>query len=149
MSIVEVRCPNCGSLSSLINEKTREYRCGHCGASFFLINPTKKEIVKEIHTPNCPLCGRPIKIGEGFLCMECGKENLCSNCAWEIDERFVCKECARAQGIEVARAKPQVGTPIAVASQQQGAPVCPTCGGPLTYVQQYQRWYCYKDQKYV
>jgi len=26
---------------------------------------------------------------------------------------------------------------------------CPTCGGPLTYIQQYQRWYCYKDKKYV
>jgi sporulation protein YlmC with PRC-barrel domain len=32
---------------------------------------------------------------------------------------------------------------------QQAAPVCPTCGGPLTYIQQYQRWYCYKDKKYA
>lgn len=45
--------------------------------------------------------------------------------------------------------KPQAATPVAVVSQQQGAPVCPTCGGPLTYIQQYQKWYCYKDQKYV
>ena len=29
------------------------------------------------------------------------------------------------------------------------APTCPTCGAPLTYIQQYQRWYCYRDQKYV
>lgn len=28
-------------------------------------------------------------------------------------------------------------------------PVCPTCKGPLSYIQQYQRWYCYKEQKYV
>lgn len=27
--------------------------------------------------------------------------------------------------------------------------VCPTCKGPLSYIQQYQRWYCYKCQKYV
>jgi sporulation protein YlmC with PRC-barrel domain len=27
--------------------------------------------------------------------------------------------------------------------------ICPTCGGPLTYIPQYQRWYCYKDGKYV
>jgi sporulation protein YlmC with PRC-barrel domain len=33
--------------------------------------------------------------------------------------------------------------------QQAQAPICPTCGGPLTYIQQYQRWYCYKDKKYV
>jgi hypothetical protein len=25
---------------------------------------------------------------------------------------------------------------------------CPTCGGPLTYIQQYNRWYCYTDKKY-
>lgn len=33
-----------------------------------------------------------------------------------------------------------------VQSQQ---PVCPTCKRPLSYIQQYQRWYCYKEQKYV
>lgn len=32
---------------------------------------------------------------------------------------------------------------------QTQAPICPTCGGPLTYIPQYQRWYCYKDKKYV
>ncbi len=33
--------------------------------------------------------------------------------------------------------------------QNPQTPICPTCGGPLTYVAQYQRWYCYKEQKYV
>jgi sporulation protein YlmC with PRC-barrel domain len=42
-----------------------------------------------------------------------------------------------------------MGQPMGVQSQQSQTPVCPTCGGPLTYVQQYQRWYCYKDKKYV
>jgi hypothetical protein len=28
-------------------------------------------------------------------------------------------------------------------------PPCPICRGPLTYIEQYQRWYCYRDQKYV
>jgi len=26
---------------------------------------------------------------------------------------------------------------------------CPDCGGPLTWIEQYQRWYCYKCSKYV
>lgn len=39
--------------------------------------------------------------------------------------------------------------PMTQQPQQAQAPVCPTCGGPLTYIQQYQRWYCYKDKKYV
>jgi len=29
------------------------------------------------------------------------------------------------------------------------APMCPSCVNPLTYIPQYQRWYCYKEQKYV
>jgi MFS family permease len=29
------------------------------------------------------------------------------------------------------------------------AMTCPSCGGPLRYIQQYQRWYCDKEQKYV
>ena len=28
-------------------------------------------------------------------------------------------------------------------------PTCPNCGGPLAYIQQYQRWYCYRDKKYA
>jgi sporulation protein YlmC with PRC-barrel domain len=43
--------------------------------------------------------------------------------------------------------KPPTGQPL---SAQTGQPTtCPTCGGPLTYIEQYQRWYCYKDKKYV
>lgn len=29
------------------------------------------------------------------------------------------------------------------------APLCPTCNGPLTWIQQYQRWYCYRCKKYA
>jgi sporulation protein YlmC with PRC-barrel domain len=48
--------------------------------------------------------------------------------------------------------KPPAAQPQALAAQptaQAQPPRCPTCGGPLTYIQQYQRWYCYKDKKYV
>ena len=38
-------------------------------------------------------------------------------------------------------------TPAQAAQPTQ--PTCPTCKGPLSYIQQYQRWYCYKCQKYV
>ena len=29
------------------------------------------------------------------------------------------------------------------------APTCPYCGRPLSWIAQYQRWYCYQDQRYV
>lgn len=35
------------------------------------------------------------------------------------------------------------------AQQQSTQPLCPTCNRPLTWIPQYQRWYCYNDQKYV
>ncbi|MGQ9468904.1 MAG: PRC-barrel domain-containing protein [Nitrososphaerales archaeon] len=28
-------------------------------------------------------------------------------------------------------------------------PLCPTCGKTLTYIEQYKRWYCYNEKKYV
>ena len=40
-------------------------------------------------------------------------------------------------------------TPSQVVGPQQAVQTCPTCKGPLSYVQQYQRWYCDKEQKYA
>lgn len=42
--------------------------------------------------------------------------------------------------------KPTTKTAVPSEQAQQ---ICPTCKGPLSYIQQYQRWYCYKCQKYV
>jgi hypothetical protein len=41
------------------------------------------------------------------------------------------------------------GGPAAPPPPPGAAVTCPTCGGPLRYIQQYQRWYCDKEQKYV
>ena len=34
-------------------------------------------------------------------------------------------------------------------TQSATAPLCPTCGKQLTWIPQYQRWYCYNDKKYA
>lgn len=44
---------------------------------------------------------------------------------------------------------PVVQTAQPVQQAQQTQPVCPTCKNPLSYIQQYQRWYCYNCKKYV
>lgn len=49
---------------------------------------------------------------------------------------------------QVFGAQPMGPQPTAQPQQAQ-QPVCPTCRGPLSYIQQYQRWYCYKCQKYA
>ena len=55
---------------------------------------------------------------------------------------------------EVNRRNQMTGSaPQSVPSQVVAAAgalsVCPTCGGPLRYIQQYQRWYCDREQRYV
>jgi len=40
-------------------------------------------------------------------------------------------------------------TQVAAQAEQKAQQTCPTCKGPLSFIQQYQRWYCYKCQKYV
>ena len=50
------------------------------------------------------------------------------------------------------QAQPQQTYQAAATPQQQQQstqPTCPTCGRPLTWIPQYQRWYCYNDKKYV
>jgi hypothetical protein len=39
-------------------------------------------------------------------------------------------------------------TPQPVAAQIPTS-VCPSCGSPLRYIQQYQKWYCDREGKYV
>jgi hypothetical protein len=41
-----------------------------------------------------------------------------------------------------------VPSPSPPSPQSTAAPMCPTCGQPLTFVQQYGRWYCYNCKKY-
>jgi len=51
--------------------------------------------------------------------------------------------------IEEMKKTMSVATTPPVATQAVGtSPTCPTCGTPLTYVQQYQRWYCPTCREY-
>jgi len=69
------------------------------------------------------------------------------------DKEFAWEEIQAAGDFIILKpqsAQPQIFGPQPTAQPQQAqTPTCPTCGGPLTYIQQYQRWYCYKDKKYV
>ncbi len=42
-----------------------------------------------------------------------------------------------------------VAQPVAAQQVQQRQPLCNHCGKPLTWIPQYQRWYCYHDKKYA
>jgi sporulation protein YlmC with PRC-barrel domain len=67
------------------------------------------------------------------LCVE-GKKGDSRNVSWAE---------VQAVGDFVVLKAPQVQQPRSTVQ------TCPTCGGPLRYVPQYQRWWCDKDKKYV
>jgi sporulation protein YlmC with PRC-barrel domain len=48
-----------------------------------------------------------------------------------------------------AQAQPSSAQPMAQTPQETQPQVCPKCGRPLTYIPQYQQWYCYNDKKYL
>ena len=49
----------------------------------------------------------------------------------------------------VLKFKRAIQTPAPPPPPGMAAQICPTCGSPLRYIQQYQKWYCDKEQKYV
>jgi sporulation protein YlmC with PRC-barrel domain len=62
----------------------------------------------------------------------------------------VLKPLAQVANQTVQTAQPVVQPAVQTAQPvQQTKPLCPTCNQPLTYIQQYQRWYCYNEKKYV
>lgn len=74
------------------------------------------------------------------LCVEC-KDGSTKEVPWEEVQSvgdFVLLKPRPAQVVE-----PQPS------QQQAQASVCPTCKGRLTWIPQYQRWYCYKCKKYA
>ncbi len=81
---------------------------------------------------NCPNCGRPVKAEEGYMCMECGREDVCSSCVKRVGDKFICNQCLKKDWLIVGP------------SEQ-----CPNCRGPSSYIQQYSRWYCHKCNQHV
>jgi sporulation protein YlmC with PRC-barrel domain len=68
------------------------------------------------------------------------KDGEIQNIAWE--------DVQAASDFIILRPVPQTANQ-SVAQQQTTQPLCPTCNQPLTWIPQYQRWYCYNDKKYV
>jgi tetratricopeptide (TPR) repeat protein len=59
------------------------------------------------------------------------------------------KEYKESYENELAILKNNLSEARSKGSQQLQQPLCPSCREPLSYIQQYQRWYCYKCQKYT
>jgi sporulation protein YlmC with PRC-barrel domain len=65
---------------------------------------------------------------------------------WEdiqaVDEFVILK--AKSSEAQISVDQPEMRQPAQAESH-----LCPTCWEPLTFIPKYNRWYCYKDRKYV
>ena len=75
------------------------------------------------------------------------------NVNWEEVQAAADFIILKPQTVQQSTYQPQQQQPVQTvtqpAQQQSTQPLCPTCSRPLTWIPQYQRWYCYNDKKYV
>jgi len=93
MSVVEMRCPRCGSVCSQKGDKPNEYSCTHCGATFRFVDTSQRYVTTDVLIRNCAFCGKPLETGKGFRCTRCGREYFCDSCVDEIYGKYVCVDC--------------------------------------------------------
>lgn len=111
--------------------------------------PAPKPAVAKVLNP-CPTCGREltfIKTYNRYYCYNCRKYTP------EVAKVAVLKPAAPATA---AKPAPAAARPTALAAPARAAAaarpeakLCPTCGGNLTYIRQYDKWYCYNCKKYT
>jgi sporulation protein YlmC with PRC-barrel domain len=71
------------------------------------------------------------------------------NIAWEDVQAAADFILLKPQTVQQTAYQQPVQTATQPVQQQTTQPLCPTCSRPLTWIPQYQRWYCYNDKKYV
>jgi predicted RNA-binding Zn-ribbon protein involved in translation (DUF1610 family) len=157
---IEVKCPRCGSPCSMKNRATNEYECAHCGSTFRFIDPNLKTVMHGTLAHNCPICGAPVKDGEGYICTECGKEWVCFRCVKKLKGRYVCNECFNKKMCIIGSSLscPKCNTSLAYIARYNRwycytcsaypTHVCPDCGFPMEYLPQYSAFYCHSCRKY-
>ncbi|MCW4003802.1 MAG: PRC-barrel domain-containing protein [Candidatus Bathyarchaeota archaeon] len=77
------------------------------------------------------------------------KEGEIQNIGWEEVQAASDFIILKPQQTAQSTYQPQQQQTAQTATQQSSQPLCPTCNRPLTWIPQYQRWYCYNDKKYV
>ncbi|MCS6785238.1 MAG: hypothetical protein NZ581_08610, partial [Candidatus Caldarchaeum sp.] len=113
-----------------------------------------------------------LPIGEGEISLQIlSKYNLVEKIPWSMvgaaGDIIILKEKISLKQPEVSQPQPYIppAAPQPVQPQQRGSFIssvtsriplgrkeknpCPTCGKELSWIEQYQRWYCYNCGKYV
>jgi hypothetical protein len=65
---------------------------------------------------------------------------------FKVGSEIIAEEVKKEVGIFGPTSQMLIPQPATISA---ATPSCPTCGSPLRFIQQYQRWYCDKEGKYV
>ena len=103
----------------------------------------------ELAPVHCPQCGKALQ----SIDVHSQVAVSCDKCGWKgrifgldpEDGNLFCPRCGNGADKSGSRERIAQAQP----SQQGQQSVCRTCGGPMTYIPQYQRWYCYNCKKYA
>jgi hypothetical protein len=98
VSIVEVKCPRCGSPCAQSGGKPNEYVCSHCDTVFHFIDTSQRTVTTDVRVRNCVFCGKSLDKGKGFRCTRCGREYFCDSCVDLINYKYVCVDCMTEAG---------------------------------------------------
>lgn len=124
MSVVEIRCPRCGSPCDKEGNESNVYICPHCKTTFHFVDTTKRVVTTEVRVRNCLFCGAPIEKGKGYKCTRCGKEYFCPSCVSEMEHKFVCLYCLK----ELSEQRPRPSEqPCQFCNSTSVVYYCPTC----------------------
>lgn len=111
--------------------------CGRCRGTGHVSSLSMSKGISDFMKQGCAICS-----GTG-RCPECRGTGQCVNCKGKgllpnSYGHIICGEC-NGSGIKSAK----------VSSQGSKAKyICATCNNPISFLPQYQQWYCYRCQRY-
>ncbi|MCS7110206.1 MAG: hypothetical protein NZ956_01895 [Candidatus Caldarchaeum sp.] len=138
--------------------------------------PRGKLLGMQVYSPDGSLVGVvqdiELPIGEGEISLQIlSKYNLIEKIPWSMvgaaGDIIILKEKIPLKQPEISQPQPYIAPAAAqpVQPQQRSSVIssvasripfgrkeknpCPTCGKELSWIEQYQRWYCYNCGKYV
>ena len=161
-------CPSCGAPVKdgegyICTECGKDWLCQRCAKKFeqryVCSECLKKNYVISGMDRVCPKCNQPLQYDKQknqwqcyypcfkymkYVCPECGSIMEYT----PLYKEFYCHKCKMYPSYKPKDSNSNPQTVKFLIAPQAGAP-CSRCGKQLTFVPQYQRWYCHSCGKYA
>ena len=161
-------CPSCGAPVKdgegfVCTECGKDWLCPRCARKFeqkyVCSDCLKEKYVISGMDKFCPKCNQPLQYDQQKKQLRCYYPcfkyvtHVCPECGSVMEyvpnyKDFYCHNCKMYPSYKPKESTVNPQTATFFVASQYGTP-CSRCGKPLTFVPQYQRWYCYSCGKYA